>query len=35
MDWSGCRRATDEYFAGAVGTFVRDDSAGSLKITKV
>jgi asparagine synthase (glutamine-hydrolysing) len=34
-DWGGCRKATDEYLRGFVGQFVLDDSAGSMKITKV
>jgi asparagine synthase (glutamine-hydrolysing) len=34
-DWSGCRKATDEYFQKANGQFRIDDSAGSLKITKI
>lgn len=33
--WGGCRKATDEYLRGVVGQFVLDDSAGSMKITKV
>lgn len=34
-DWGGCRKATDEYLRGITGQFVLDDSAGSMKITKV
>jgi len=34
-DWGGCRKATDEYLRGVIGKFVLDDSAGSLKITKI
>lgn len=35
MDWSGCRRAVDEYFSGArAAAFRRDLSAGSLVLTK-
>ena len=34
QDWSGCRKATDEFFAHCEGNFSYDDSAGSLKITK-
>lgn len=34
-DWSGCRKATDEYFAGRASDFCFDESAGSLKITRV
>ncbi len=33
--WSGCRRATDEYFAGKGHLFARDLSAGSLKVTRL
>jgi Macrocin-O-methyltransferase (TylF) len=34
-DWGGCRKATDEYFRGRSGQFRMDDSAGSLRITKL
>ncbi|MBI5442504.1 MAG: asparagine synthase [Deltaproteobacteria bacterium] len=34
-DWGGCRKATDEYLRGVDGQFVLDDSAGSMKITKI
>lgn len=34
-DWGGCRKATDEYLSRVNGEFVMDDSAGSMKITKV
>lgn len=34
-DWGGCRKATDEYLRGVVGQFVLDDSAGSMKVTKI
>lgn len=34
-DWGGCRKATDEYLRGITGQFVLDDSAGSMKITRV
>lgn len=34
-DWGGCRKATDEYLRSVVGQFVLDDSAGSMKITKI
>lgn len=34
-DWGGCRKATDEYLRGITGQFILDDSAGSMKITKV
>lgn len=34
-DWSGCRQATDEYFSDKHPKFSMDDSAGSLKITRV
>jgi asparagine synthase (glutamine-hydrolysing) len=33
--WGGCRKATDEYLRGVTGQFVLDDSAGSMKITKI
>ena len=34
-DWSGCRKATDEYLRTVRGQFKRDESAGALKITRV
>ncbi len=34
-DWGGCRKATDEYLRQVPGQFQQDDSAGSIKITKV
>jgi asparagine synthase (glutamine-hydrolysing) len=34
-DWGGCRKATDEYLCGVTGQFVLDDSADSMKITKI
>jgi hypothetical protein len=34
-DWSGCRKATDDYFEGRWGDFRRTDRAGSLKITRL
>lgn len=34
-DWGGCRKATDEFLRRHTSTFVLDDSAGSLKITKI
>ncbi|MDT8382975.1 MAG: TylF/MycF/NovP-related O-methyltransferase [Gammaproteobacteria bacterium] len=34
-DWGGCKKATDEYLNDISGKFVLDDSAGSLKITKI
>lgn len=34
-DWGGCRKATDEYLRGVVGQFALDDSAGSMKITRI
>lgn len=34
-DWGGCRKATDEYLRGVVGQFSLDDSAGSMKITRI
>ncbi|MGE3876915.1 MAG: TylF/MycF/NovP-related O-methyltransferase [Parvibaculaceae bacterium] len=34
-DWGGCRKATDEYLRRVAGQFALDDSAGSMKITRV
>jgi hypothetical protein len=34
-DWGGCRKAADEYLRGVVGQFSLDDSAGSMKITRI
>lgn len=34
-DWGGCRKATDEYLREVIGQFTLDDSADSLKITRV
>jgi hypothetical protein len=34
-DWGGCRKATDEYLRSVPGEFRLDDSAGSMKITRV
>lgn len=34
-DWGGCRKATDEFLRGVVGQLELDDSAGSLKLTRV
>lgn len=34
FDWSGCRQAVDDYFAGLPPVFQFDDSAGSLVITR-
>ena len=34
-DWGGCRKATDEYLRDVVGQFRLDDSAGSLKLSRV
>jgi O-methyltransferase len=34
FDWSGCKKATDEYFATRADLFTFDSSAGSLVITK-
>jgi asparagine synthase (glutamine-hydrolysing) len=34
-DWGGCRKAVDEYLRTVIGQFVLDDSAGSVKITRV
>jgi asparagine synthase (glutamine-hydrolysing) len=33
--WGGCRKATDEYLREVEGRFVLDDSAGSMKVTKI
>jgi Macrocin-O-methyltransferase (TylF) len=33
--WGGCRKAADEFFAHQSHKFVMDDSAGSMKITRV
>ena len=33
-DWSGCRRAVDEYFSSKMGDYTVDDSSGSLILTK-
>ena len=35
FDWSGCQRAVDEYFFGIVDCFHFDDSADSMKITRL
>ena len=34
-DWGGCRKAADEYLRGVVGQFSLDDSAGSMKMTRI
>lgn len=34
-DWGGCKKATDEYFEDKIENFIWDDSAGSLKITRI
>jgi len=34
-DWGGCRKATDEYLREVTGQFVLNDTAGSMKITRV
>jgi hypothetical protein len=34
-DWGGCRKAADDYLRGVAGHFTSDDSAGSMRITKV
>lgn len=34
-DWGGCRKAADEYLREVAGQFGLDDSAGSMKITRV
>jgi predicted O-methyltransferase YrrM len=33
-DWGGCRKATDEFLAAVGHDFARDDSTGSLKLTR-
>jgi len=33
-DWGGCRKAVDAYLAEHQGPWLRDDTAGSLKITR-
>lgn len=34
-DWGGCRKATDEYLREVTGQFILDDSAGSMKLTRI
>lgn len=34
-DWGGCKKAVDNYLKNVEGTFVIDDSARSMKITKL
>lgn len=34
-DWGGCRKAADEYLRTITGQFRLDDSAGSMKITRI
>jgi Macrocin-O-methyltransferase (TylF) len=34
-DWGGCRQATEEYLERVAGQFARDDSSGSVKLTKL
>ena len=34
-DWGGCKKATDEFLRKIPGQFVLDDTAGSMKITKI
>ncbi len=34
-DWGGCRKATDEYLQKIEGQYAKDDSFGSLKITRI
>jgi len=34
-DWGGCRKATDEFLERVANQYVLDDSAGSMKITKI
>ena len=34
-DWGGCRKASDEFLREVLGQFILDDSAGSMKLTRV
>ncbi len=34
-DWSGCKKATDDFFKGKAQQFIMDDSAGSMKVTRI
>jgi hypothetical protein len=34
-DWGGCRKATNEFLSQVTGQYILDDSAGSMKITKI
>jgi len=34
-DWGGCRKAADEYFQDQRGSFAFDESARSMKITRI
>jgi asparagine synthase (glutamine-hydrolysing) len=34
-DWDGCRKAADEFLRGVVGQFDLDDTAGSMKLTRL
>lgn len=34
-DWGGCRKAADEYFQAQRERFAMDDSARSMKITRL
>jgi len=34
-DWGGCRKAADQFLRGVTGQFRLDDSAGSMKITRI
>lgn len=34
-DWGGCRKAVDEFLRTVIGLVSMDDSAGSLKITRI
>ncbi len=34
-DWGGCRKATDEFLASSLLSFSKDDTARSLKITRL
>lgn len=34
-DWGGCKKATDEFIKTIKGSYSLDDTAGSMKITKI
>jgi hypothetical protein len=34
-DWGGCRKAADQYLGRVSGQFSLDDSAGSMKVTRI